>query len=338
MSAIMSVTNNVFRQATPIEDDARMQRLSDVASSALKELEREATEAEDEYDSPEELLQDLMEEMEEAEEPESEIECTNPFNVLMSSGAESSEASGTDDYNTAEELDDTAYDADAETDAADGVEEKVSALQSPIPPPGQRKSKRKRTRKRKSQNERINPAAAKKKKGGARLILNKTEEVSSDAPNTRTCLLESVLALVPTRYGMEDNETKELVRAGLLTAMPAEGDTSVADLANALRVHGLSLVPVSGEYRKKGGVEFNLLQERRCKLVINLRLTDLDGDAMSHFVAWDGDCIHDRPYLSKVNNTYDRTNPEKSKLAFAKLFKPTEFQSWQVTSVYRLCQ
>ena len=330
MSAIMSVTNNVFGQATPIEDDARMQRLSDVASSALKELEREATEAEDVYDSPEELLEDLMEEMEEAEEPESEIECTNPFNVLMSSGAESSDASGTDDYNTAEELDDTAYDADAETDAADGVEEQVSALQSPIPPPGQRKSKRKRTRKRKSQHERINPAAAKKKKGGAGLIPNKTEAVPS-GPNTRTCLLESVLALVPT-------ETKELVRADLLTAMPAEGDTSVADLANALRVHGLSLVPVSGEYRKKGGVEFNLLQERQCKLVINLRLTDLDGDAMSHFVAWDGDCIHDRPYLSKVNNTYDRTNPEKSKLAFAKLFKPTEFQSWQVTSVYRLCQ
>jgi hypothetical protein len=118
--------------------------------------------------------------------------------------------------------------------------------------------------------------------------------------------------------------------------MPAEGDTSVADLTNALSAHGLSLVPVSGEYRKKGGVEFNLLQERQCKLVINLRLTDLDGDPMSHFVAFDGECIHDRPYLSKVNNTYDRTNPEKSKLAFAKLFKPTEFQSWQVTSVYRL--
>ena len=330
MSAIMSVTNNVFGQATPIEDDARMQRLSDVASSALEELKHEATEAEDEYDSPEELLEDLMEEMEEAEEPESEIECTNSFHVLMSSGAESSDASGTDDYNTAEELDETAYDADAETDAADGVEEQVSALQSPIPPPGQRKSKRKRTRKRKSQHERINPAAAKKKKGGARLILNKTEAISS-GPNTRTCLLDSVTALLPA-------ETKEQVHAAMVTAMPAEGDTSVADLANALAAHGLSLVPVSGEYIKKGGAPFHLLQEHQCKLVINLRLTDLDGDPMSHFVAFDGECIHDRPYLSKVNNTYDRTNPEKSKLAFAKLFKKTEFKSWQITSVYRLCQ
>jgi hypothetical protein len=140
-----------------------------------------------------------------------------------------------------------------------------------------------------------------------------------------------VTALLPA-------ETKEQVHAAMVTAMPAEGDTSVADLANALAAHGLSLVPVSGDDRKKGGIEFNLLQERQCKLVTNLRITDLDGDAMSHFVAFDGECIHDRPYISKVNNTYDRTNPEKSKLAFAKLFKPTEFQSWQITSVYRLCQ
>ena len=260
-----------------------------------------------------------------------EVACTNPFQLLMSSGAESSEASGTDDYNTAEEMvEPAAYDADAETDAADGVEGKAAATQSPISPPGLNTSRPRRNRKRKSRNERVNTTAAKKKKGGARLLLNKTEAIPS-GPNTRTCLLDSVTALLPV-------ETKEQVHATMVTAMPAEGDTSVADLANALSVHGLSLVPVSGEYRKKGGVEFNLLQERQCKLVINVRLTDLDGDPMLHFVAFDGDCIYDRPYLSKVNNTYDRTNPEKSKLAFAKLFKPTEFQSWQITSVYRLCQ
>ena len=50
-----------------------------------------------------------------------------------------------------------------------------------------------------------------------------------------------------------------------------------------------------------------------------------------------------RPHINNNNNnnnnnTYDRTNPEKSKLAFAKLFKTTEFASWQITSVYRLCQ
>jgi hypothetical protein len=215
--------------------------------------------------------------------------------------------------------------ADAETDAADGVEEKDSALQSPIPPPELNKSKRKR--KRKSQTERITPAASKQKTPGARQSLNKTEAVSS-GPNPRTCLLDSVTALLPA-------ETKAQVHAAMVTAMPTEGDTSVADLANALAAHGLSLVPVSGEYIKKGGAPFNLLQEHQCKLVINIRLT-LGGDAISHFVAFDGECIHDRPYLSKVNNPDDRTNAEKSQRAFGTLFKKTEFQSWQITSVYRL--
>jgi hypothetical protein len=52
----------------------------------------------------------------------------------------------------------------------------------------------------------------------------------------------------------------ELVRADLLTAMPAEGDTSVSDLINALATHGLSLVSVSGEYIKKGSAPYHLLQ------------------------------------------------------------------------------
>ena len=78
-----------------------------------------------------------------------EVACTNPFQLLMSSGTETSEASGTEtsepsdseEYNTAEEMvEPDAYEADAETDAANGVEEQVSALQSPIPPPGLNKS------------------------------------------------------------------------------------------------------------------------------------------------------------------------------------------------------
>ena len=72
-----------------------------------------------------------------------EVACSNPFQLLMSSGAETSEASGTEtpepsdseEYATAEEMvDPDAYDADAEIDAADGVEGKAAALQSPIPP------------------------------------------------------------------------------------------------------------------------------------------------------------------------------------------------------------
>jgi hypothetical protein len=211
----------------------------------------------------------------------------------------------------------------ADADASDGVEEQVSvcSLQTPIKP---------KRRKRKSKHERASPAATKKKKGGARLIRTHTEAVPN-GPNNRTCLLESVLALVPT-------ETKDRVRADLLPAMPADGDTSVADITNALSVHNLSLVPVSGEYIKQGGAPFYLLQERGpCKLVIRLRLTDLDGEVLWHFVAFDGDIIHDRPHLAKINNTHDRKDPAKSKLAFGKLFQKTEFLSWQIAAVFRLC-
>jgi hypothetical protein len=174
MSAIMTVTNSLFGQATPIEDD-RMQMLSDAASSALQVLEREATEAEDEYDSPEE--------MDEAEEPESEIECTNPFNVLMSSGAESSEASGTDDYNTAEELDESAYDADAETDATVDVEGPSVALQSSLLPSPEQTPKRKRKRKNRASRKHGNDA--KRKKAAPTLSNRNIRDVISNAPAPR---------------------------------------------------------------------------------------------------------------------------------------------------------
>jgi hypothetical protein len=69
VSAIMSVTNNIFGQATPIENNDHLQVLSGVANSALEEMEREATEAEDEHDAPEELLDDLMEEIKRRKSP-----------------------------------------------------------------------------------------------------------------------------------------------------------------------------------------------------------------------------------------------------------------------------
>ena len=51
-----------------------------------------------------------------------------------------------------------------------------------------------------------------------------------------------------------------------------------------------------------------------------MRLTDLKGNVISHFVAWNGKVIIDHTNSSKANDTTDRKNPEKSKLAFAKLF------------------
>ena len=83
----------------------------------------------------------------------------------------------------------------------------------------------------------------------------------------------------------------------------------------------------------RGGASYHLLKEKYCKLIVNIRLTDLKGNILSHFVAWNGKDIIDHPNSSKMNDTTDRTNPEKNRLAFAKLF-PRIFLLWQITSVY----
>ena len=57
---------------------------------------------------------------------------------------------------------------------------------------------------------------------------------------------------------------------------------------------------------------------------------------MSHFVAWDGKVIYDQPFTSKVNETKDRTYPEMTNIAFAKLNPKSECTSWQIASMYQL--
>ena len=126
--------------------------------------------------------------------------------------------------------------------------------------------------------------------------------------------------------------------AAMVQVMPKFGDTSVKAVNGALAPLGMELVSVTVEYSKRGGIEFHVLQERRCALVIHVKLVDLEGDEVSHFVGYDGKTIHDQPHVCKVNDTTDRTDWAQSKLAFAKLFPKTEYTSWQTTAVYRLCQ
>jgi hypothetical protein len=218
-------------------------------------------------------------------------------------------------------------DGDADADAAKRVVDgSAAASQSPINPT-QSPSKQKRSRKRKQGTR--NTQQAKKKEGGARLFRN-PHTPAEGGSNERKCLVEAVEALLPA-------VKQEQVQAAMIQAMPASGDTKVEHLTNALAGHGLSLKPVSGKYRKKGSsIEFQLLQERECKLVVHIALTDHNGDEISHFVAWDGKVITDKPLNSRVNNTTDRTNEKKSKLAFGKLFPKSEFASWQITAVYEL--
>ena len=64
----------------------------------------------------------------------------------------------------------------------------------------------------------------------------------------------------------------------------------------------------------------------------------MKGEAMSHFVAWNGKVIIDHPKSSKANDTTDHTDQEKSKVVFGKLYPTTKFLSCQITSVYQIVQ
>ena len=219
--------------------------------------------------------------------------------------------------------------ANSKTDEARGVEENVSVLQSQFHPPQLNQSTKKRSRKGKSQGMRTHIAKAKRMAGGARLVRN-TTAVEQSCPNNCTCLLDAITAILPPTMN------KELVCSAIASSMPAEGDTSILNISNALAAHGLLLERVSEKYIRKGGAPFHLLQEHDCRLVINIKLTNIEGRTISHFVAWDGKVIYDRPFTSMVNETKDRTYPEMSKMAFAKLYPKSEFTSWQITSVYQL--
>ena len=85
----------------------------------------------------------------------------------------------------------------------------------------------------------------------------------------------------------------------------------------------MTLKTVSGNYKKKKGIQFHLLQDHMCSLVVNIQLTNHKGDSWRHFFAWDGRVIHDRPYNSTVNRT-DRTE-EGCRAVFENLLPKKEF-------------
>ena len=127
-----------------------------------------------------------------------------------------------------------------------------------------------------------------------------------------------------------------MARNSVASSMPPVGDTPIISANIALKAHGMILELVSNEYHKKGGAAFHLVQECQCRLIVNIKLTNNKKQIISHFVAWDGKTIHDRPYMSVVNNTYDRAHKEGSNNVFGKLYKKSVFHSWQITSIYRL--
>ena len=218
----------------------------------------------------------------------------------------------------------------ADADGALDVEEYVSSERTSLLTPSDlNKLKRRRNRNRKAGDTHTAQKKAQTKKGGSRLVRNNHIK-NICGSNTRTCLMDSVAAILPP------NISRELVCASISSAMPEEGDTSISDIKNAMEEYGLMLEQVNSRFIKKGGAAFYILQERDCRLVISLSLTNKEGRTMSHFVAWDGKEIFDRPHTNRVSRIKDRANHEASKLAFGKLYPRTEFKAWQITSVFQL--
>ena len=54
---------------------------------------------------------------------------------------------------------------------------------------------------------------------------------------------------------------------------------------------------------------------------------------MSHFVAWDGKVVYDKPQNCWVNSTSNRADP---KLVFGKLYPKNLFSGYQITKVFML--
>ena len=113
------------------------------------------------------------------------------------------------------------------------------------------------------------------------------------------------------------------------------GELTIKHMSGVLAKHGMKLERVNEEYRKKGGMEYRLLQEKERSFIINVKLANHEGDCCRHFVAWDGNVIYDYPKNCKVNYNSDRTQ-EGSKAVFEKLFYEEEFLSHPVTSVFKL--
>ena len=168
-----------------------------------------------------------------------------------------------------------------------------------------------------------------KKRVGSRKVLNKTPNYAPDKPNDRTCLADSICSLL-------DDHKRSVIYADIVREMPPEGDTSVGFANVALVKHDLKLERVSGLFRRKGGIPFHLLQLRRCKLVLLIELTTLEGGSAFHSVAWDGTTIWDRPHKVIVNKSTDRKTAKACLEVFKRLYHKKFFKSWHINGVYKL--
>ena len=152
---------------------------------------------------------------------------------------------------------------------------------------------------------------------------------TSEVDNMRTCLLDAITNLLP------QGEKINLLRKRVLKMMTPGEDTSVKNIESTLTKQNMSLEYARGKYKVEGGY-VNLLRETKCRLIIQMKLCNLENKTISHYVAWDGVTIFDKPTSRVIDRDRDLASKNASKMAFGSLFPRSEFKSWQIYAVYQL--
>ena len=176
-----------------------------------------------------------------------------------------------------------------------------------------------------------NQSKAENTDGGSKLILSTSTSTLTGADGSHACLPNAVMSV------LFDELNSELLRRDLLSNKPTKRDMSISDIKGTLRNQDLDLKLVTPNYCKKGGsLEFFLMKEDACRLVLAIKLRNSNDDSWGHFIAWDRNIIHhDNPHSYKVELKSDRTR-KGSKATFRKLFPKKKFPHADVSAVWKL--
>ena len=153
---------------------------------------------------------------------------------------------------------------------------------------------------------------------------------TSDVGDMRTCLLDAITNLMP------GGEKISRLRSRILGIMTPGEDASVKMIESSLAKENMVLEYARGRYKVKGGEYVNLLRKTKCQLIIQMKLCNLKNETMSHYVAWDGVTIFDKPTIRVIDRERDLANKNASKMVFGSLFPRSEFKWWQISAVYEL--
>ena len=82
----------------------------------------------------------------------------------------------------------------------------------------------------------------------------------------------------------------------------------------------------------------HVLNKKHCRLVIRLKLKNLNNEDISHFIAWDGNILYNNPNNNIIDRDKDLGSNHACKMAFGILFPRTEFLSWQITTAFELLE